>query len=146
MSRNVIKTIYLVDDDQDDRMIFGEVLAEVCPWVDLKMLQGGQELSELLCRGLEPLPDIIFLNVNMPLRNGFECLREIRNRQDDLKSVRIIMFSTSRNPQTVLASMRLGADFYAVKPASISDLKTLLGKVLEIDWTLSGAGKVFMLN
>ncbi|MFD1605359.1 response regulator [Flavobacterium artemisiae] len=146
MRRNVIKSIYLVDDDEDDRMIFGEVLSEVCPSIDLRMLQSGQELSELLCMDLEPLPDIIFLNVNMPMKNGFDCLREIRSRQDDLKFLRILMFSTSKNPETITASMRLGADFYAVKPASLSDFRMLIIKVLEIDWTLPAADKVFTLN
>lgn len=142
INKAVIGSIYLVDDDEDDRMIFAEVLSEIDSLINLKLIQSGHELSHLLCVDLDPVPDIIFLNVNMPIKNGFDCLKEIRVRQDNLKSLKIIMYSTSNNADTIKTCLELGADFYAVKPVSMFDLRSLLIKVMEIDWTVSTENKV----
>lgn len=146
MYNEVTGSVYLVDDDEDDRIIFAEVFSETAPSVDLKLVKSGDELANILCEDLIPVPDVIFLNVNMPLKNGFDCLKEIRERSDNLQSLRIIMFSTSDNPDTINTASELGADFYAVKPTSYFDLKSLIIKVLSIDWAEDRAKMPFKLN
>ena len=129
MKEEVIRSICLVDDDDDDRMIFAEVLSEIYPSIDLQLVESGADLSQKLYVENNS-PDIIFLNVNMPMKNGFDCLKEIRERPDNLKFLKIIMFSTSKNPDTIQLSMQLGADFYVVKPVSVKDLKNLINKII----------------
>ncbi|KRD12114.1 hypothetical protein ASE21_21380 [Flavobacterium sp. Root901] len=125
-----IKNVYLVDDDQDDRIIFAEVLREVSQAVNLREITGGEELCNILNDNPEPMPDVIFLNINMPVKNGFECLQEIRSRNDQLRDIKIIMYSTSQNPDSIYTALELGADFYAVKPADVASLRSLLEKVM----------------
>jgi len=144
MKEEVIRSICLVDDDDDDRMIFAEVLSEIYPSIDLQLVESGADLSQKLYVENNS-PDIIFLNVNMPMKNGFDCLKEIRERPDNLKFLKIIMFSTSKNPDTIQLSMQLGADFYAVKPVSVNDLKKLITKII-MDWEVLRHNKVFLLN
>ncbi|QSW88400.1 response regulator [Flavobacterium endoglycinae] len=144
MKEEVIRSICLVDDDDDDRMIFAEVLSEIYPSIDLQLVESGADLSQKLYVENNS-PDIIFLNVNMPMKNGFDCLKEIRERPDNLKFLKIIMFSTSKNPDTIQLSMQLGADFYAVKPVSVNDLKNLITKII-MDWEVLRHNKVFLLN
>lgn len=143
MKKEFVSSIYLVDDDQDDRIIFAEVLSEFYPSVKLELRQNGFELSELLSLRKDTPPDIIFLNVNMPAKNGFDCLREIRERADNLKSLKIIIYSTSSNPETIKRAFQLGADLYALKPLSLQDLKTLITKIIEKDWDLFSYSNFF---
>lgn len=146
MYNEVTGSVYLVDDDEDDRIIFAEVFSETAPRMELKLVKSGEELFNILFEDFLPVPDVIFLNVNMPIKNGFDCLKEIRDRSDNLRSLRIIMFSTSINPDTINTARELGADFYAVKPTSYFDLKSLIIKVLSIDWSASSGKIPFKLN
>lgn len=133
MNTGLIKNVYLADDDEDDRFIFTEILQQVDPSVNLWQFESGEKLTQILCETLEPMPDVLFLNINMPIKNGFECLQEIRSRSDNLKNITIIMYSTSRNPDTIARALELGADWYLIKPASVSVLSSLIKKVLEIN-------------
>lgn len=92
MNTGLIKNVYLADDDEDDRFIFTEILQQVDPSVNLWQFESGEKLTQILCETLEPMPDVLFLNINMPIKNGFECLQEIRSRSDNLKNITIIMF------------------------------------------------------
>lgn len=125
--------IYLADDDEDDRSIFIDALQEVDSSIIITEAIDGKQLMNQLTIS-NPLPDIIFLDINMPMRDGFECLEEIRSHNGNLKKLIIIMLSTSRNPEIIEKAFKLGATFYAVKPNSFDDLKTFIKEVIEIDW------------
>lgn len=130
---NFNKIVYLADDDEDDRILFLEAVEELKLSVFVLQTVDGKELLDAL-HSAEQLPDIIFLDINMPFKNGFECLKEIRSAAGDLKRVKIIMFSTSSSSIHVKISYKLGADFYAVKPANFQGLKELLQRIFETDW------------
>lgn len=75
------KNIYLADDDEDDRSFFQDALKEVCEEYTLTTAADGRELMNILYTPPVRLPDIIFLDLNMPAKNGFECLAEIKNKK-----------------------------------------------------------------
>ena len=132
--------IYLADDDEDDRSFFSEAIGELDPSVILKQASDGMQLMEIIHNLSDPLPDIIFLDINMPGINGFECLQEIRKLEGAIHEVRIIIHSTSNDPENIDKALRLGATFYAVKPNRFDQLKSFLSDVLKIDCKSSSNG------
>lgn len=143
--QNFEKIIYLADDDEDDRILFLDAVEELDLPLYVVQTTDGNELLEALNKA-DQLPDIIFLDINMPCKNGFECLKEIRSAYGDLKKVKIIMLSTSSSLIHIKISYKLGADFYAVKPGSYQGLKDLLGKVFNDFKSLKKEMNKFMVS
>lgn len=128
------KNIFLADDDDDDRLLFVEALSEIDNSVSLTIAEDGKQLMDILHAKPNPLPDVLFLDINMPRKNGFECLEEIRKHNDNLKDLNIIIFTTCDKCTTMEKAYELGATFFAVKPNKFSDLKLLINDVLQMDW------------
>lgn len=144
--QNLQKIIYLADDDEDDRMLFFDAVLDLKLHVAITAAGDGVELLDMLSKTVKHLPEIIFLDINMPGKNGFDCLGEIRSAKGDLKKVKIVMLSTSKNPENIDLSYKLGADFYAVKPSTFQGLKNLLQKIFEMDWnSVKKCEKKFLL-
>ncbi|MXO04407.1 response regulator [Flavobacterium sp. HBTb2-11-1] len=133
--QNTPKIIYHADDDEDDRLLFLDAMEDLSLPAAVQGVSDGQELLHTLDKSKDGLPDMIFLDINMPIKNGFDCLAEIRSREDALKEVRIVMLSTSKSPDNIELCHKLGADLYAVKPSTFQGLKDLLQKVFEMDWS-----------
>lgn len=129
------KIIYMADDDEDDRMLFLDAVDELGIPVKLKQAEDGQRLLDILYRRVRQLPEIIFLDINMPAKNGFECLREIRGSDMPFRNLKVIMLSTSGSAENIELSYELGADFYAVKPNTFQGLKDLLHNIITMDWS-----------
>lgn len=127
---NSFKTIYHADDDEDDRLLFAEALDELGLSIIVHQAADGQKLLDILPPSSEQLPEIIFLDINMPGRSGFECLQELRKREGALSAVKVVMLSTSGSPENIARSFELGADLYAVKPSTFQGLKELLWGIL----------------
>jgi CheY-like chemotaxis protein len=125
-------SIVLADDDPEDREIFLEVISEVVPHVNVTIAKNGKELMKLLLEK-EEVPDILFLDLNMPFKNGQECLVEIRN-SDKLKNIPVIIYSTSRSREHIDETFMSGANFYFPKPDSFRDLKTMISRIFALDW------------
>ena len=85
--------ILLADDDSDDCLFFKDVLDELNLPTLLTTVHNGEQLMEVLLKSTE-LPDILFLDLNMPRKNGFECLSAIKQTKK-LNQVPVIIFSTS---------------------------------------------------
>lgn len=137
-------SIYLADDDEDDREFFTDAIKDIDSSVTITEAKDGIELMNILLSGSEPLPDLLFLDINMPGKSGFDCLREIR-RHDFIRYLKVIIFSTSHDPQNIAKAKELGADFYAVKPSSFIMLKTFIAGVLEMNWNAIGDDRSFRL-
>jgi len=91
---NTPLNIVLADDDEDDRMFFGEALEELALQVKVSLFKNGQELLDFLNLPNTVLPNLVFLDLNMPVKNGWECLREIR-KNTKLKDLSVAIYSTS---------------------------------------------------
>lgn len=128
------KYIYLADDDEDDRAVFADAIIKIDPAIVLKEACDGMLLMNALRSLSHTLPDIVFLDINMPGKNGLQCLEEIRTFDGALKNIKIIMLSTSDDPESIQMARELGASFYAVKPNRFDTLKSFLEDVLQMDW------------
>ena len=125
--------ILLADDDPGSREIFIEAMQQIAPHIKVSTAVNGQKLMNVLLGQTDELPDIIFLDLNMPLKNGKECLIEIRNNSK-LRDIPIIIYSTSSHDDHIEETFVGGANFYMIKPDSFSDLKVITKNVLSLDW------------
>lgn len=128
---NKIATVWLADDDEDDCLVFGDVLAELQHPPLLTCARNGQDLLDQL-HASSALPDIIFLDVNMPLRDGISALADIK-RDARLKELPVIMLSTSAQQAALERAFTLGARGFVKKPDTFGSLKAILEKVFEFD-------------
>jgi CheY-like chemotaxis protein len=109
-----------VDDDEDDREIFCLALAEADAHIKCIEARDGREALHILA-DTSLVPNYIFLDLNMPLMNGKECLAEIR-KQPHLNQVPVIIFSTSSSERDIQETKDLGATSFIKKPPLISTL------------------------
>lgn len=142
-------TILLADDDDDDCFFFEKALREIPIATQLTIVNNGERLMDHLSKNAEQLPDVLFLDLNMPRKSGFECLTEIMENSK-LKDLFVVMFSTSytldRNYEQSMIDVlfRMGAHDYIRKPGDFAKLKELilqsLTKLIEIK-SLNGQKK-----
>lgn len=111
-------------------MLFEDALNQVRSGIRLFTAEDGHTLLEMLKHG--PLPDIVFLDLNMPGKNGFECLQEIR-REETWRHIPVIIFSTTAQMDAVRKTYDLGANYFMRKPQSFPALKKLLNQVFSLD-------------
>ena len=124
--------ILYVDDDLDDRVIISEVFREIDPSINCLTVCDGRQAIEFL-NSTGPLPDYIFLDINMPYHDGFSWLKGIREKgYEDLP---VIMYTNSGNPEHIIQAYRDGADLYYIKPTSFSDLMKGLKALMDLDWS-----------
>lgn len=126
-----INHIFLVDDDHDDCELFGEALHEFAPGIKLSCLTNNEKLISSL---QEANPQLIFLDVNMPKKNGYECLEEIK-RTPGLAQIPVIMYSNTGRPADIDNAYRNGATLFLRKPASYKGLILSLKEIVEKEWS-----------
>ena len=124
--------IFYTDDDLDDHELFADVVASISSNHMIYPQYNGQELLNML-RLPHPKPDLIFLDLNMPKKNGFEVLKEMKE-DDDLLGIPIVVFSTSLDEQIIKTCKGLGANLYLTKPDSYPVMKKMINDVLSINW------------
>lgn len=122
-------TIFLADDDADDRLFFKEALEELKKDLNFLSFDNGVTLMDNLLKAEKKLPDIIFLDLNMPLMNGYECLSDIRN-EPILSKLPVVIYSTTIDPVKVDLLRKKGANLYLQKPISFEQLKSSLKKCI----------------
>lgn len=125
---NQPKTCFLIDDDEDDREIFQLALQQVDRKFYCIMSDNGIDALEKLRSG-KVNPDYIFLDLNMPLLTGRECLIEIR-KMPRFERTPVLIYTTSSGPKDEQDVLKLGATSFITKPSKISVLTTVLKQVL----------------
>jgi CheY-like chemotaxis protein len=128
-----MKSVFLADDDPDDRLFFADALKQTSAMADLTVSKDGIELMDRLATVTNPPPpDVIFLDLNMPRKNGFDCLKEIR-ANPRLKNIPVVIVSTSSNQDMVDRTYADGANYYLCKPRSFSQLVRMIERVFGFD-------------
>lgn len=120
--------VLLADDDKDDRFFFKKALKEVPIFTKLSEVENGERLMEFLNKNTENLPDVIFLDINMPRKNGHECLLEIK-RDKKLEKIPVIIYSTSLHEDIADILYQNGAHYY-LKKCDFSELPSAIHKIL----------------
>ncbi|MEQ8471716.1 MAG: response regulator [Marinoscillum sp.] len=123
--------ILFADDDADDCMFFKEALKELSIDASITFVKNGVELMEYLKKNASNLPHVLFLDLNMPLKPGFDCLCEIRETES-LKELPIIIYSTSAITEVMDLLYANGAHYYIRKPADFSHLKSVIQKAISL--------------
>ena len=123
--------ILLADDDKDDCIFFKEVLDEMDQTTSFKAVNDGEQLMYYLNDEKNELPSVLFLDINMPRKNGAACLKEIK-RNENLKQIPVIIFSTSYDENIAGVLYKNGAHYYIRKPGEFSELKNIIGQALTL--------------
>lgn len=122
--------ILLVDDDIDDRDIFCEAINEIAPIVACDYATNGKDALVQLASAQPALPDLIFLDINLPVINGWQCLSTLK-QTESLRRIPVIMYSTSSYDRDKQMAKELGALTFLSKPSDFEELKSILTKVAE---------------
>lgn len=131
INRTRIQTIIIADDDSDDELLFRHALSEVEPTIKLEATKDGNELLSLLQNFK---PDMLFLDLDMPAKNGLECLKAIRSNAfyTDLP---IIVFSSTSRKSNIDVAYEMGANLFFIKPSFYKDLVATLQLILQLNWS-----------
>jgi CheY-like chemotaxis protein len=129
ISQNI--NILLADDDKADCLLFKDALDELPVSAHLTIVHNGEQLIEELTQKRKMLPDVLFLDINMPRKNGFASLGEIK-RSIEFQDIPVIMFSTASDEETVKNIFRDSAHYYICKPADFTKLKKVIYEALTL--------------
>lgn len=126
MTKPVLRCL-MVDDDQDDQEIFLMALNKTGLNVQCETaIDGNEGLRKL--QQMKPLPDYVFLDLNMPNCDGKCCLSNIRKIKA-FNEVPVIIYSTSSYINDIRDSLKLGATGFITKPANVNELVDILTQI-----------------
>ena len=131
--------ISLADDDEDDRLLFTDAFKELKINTKVNTFNDGVELMDYLNSPNAVLPNVLFLDLNMPKKNGIECLHEIK-KDNRLSDIAIAIFSTSSSEDHIEETFVQGANIYIKKPSDFTTLKKVLAEVVTINWQYHTSG------
>lgn len=139
MNHSTSITILMADDDSEDRLLSEDALKEARLFNDLRFVEDGEELMDYLKRrgkyaeeGAAPRPGMILLDLNMPRKDGREALAEIKN-DEELRTIPIVILTTSDADEDILRSYNLGAASYITKPVTFEGLVKVM-VALKLYW------------
>lgn len=127
-SQTTTKTILLADDDMDDAEIFGHILEDIDPTLKFYHVTNGAGVIDHLEASGNPTPDIIFLDLNMPEMNGWQCLSQLKSI-DKTRDIPVLIYSTSSHQKDKQLAMASGASAFITKPSDYKTLQNLLFKI-----------------
>ena len=122
-------SILFAEDDADDRFLFDKALQEINIDTRLTTVNDGELLMNYLSENDEFLPDILFLDLNMPRKNGYECLSEMK-QNIKLKAIPVIVFTTSCPNDSIVMLFKIGAQDFVRKSGDFEQLKLVIHQAL----------------
>ena len=123
------KKFLVIDDDSDDRELFCEALASVDPGINCEQAVDGKEALTRLSSKETEKPDIIFLDINMPIMDGWQFLSHLK-KEDGYKEIPVIVYSTSSTQKDKRIANDMGALCFITKPHAFTRLKNILGLIV----------------
>ena len=130
---NINKIFFIADDDPDDQEILTAALKSIDKFCKCVTAFNGEQALQVLLKGMLTLPDIIFLDLNMPRMNGKQCLTEIK-KNDLLQNIPVIIYSTSAEKKDIEETLNSGAAFFLQKPNRFDDLSQALNQIISRKW------------
>jgi CheY-like chemotaxis protein len=134
------KILFIIDDDEDDQLFLHEAVNDLKIPIVCHYANNGESALKQLKEETIPVPDFIFLDLNMPRLNGKECLVEIK-KLSRYANVPVIIYSTSSHQKDIQEIMQSGASYFLTKPTRISELCEKLLDIFSIDWQEAAVGK-----
>lgn len=131
--------IILADDDEDDRLFLTDAFSELKMQTKVQTFNDGVELMDYLNNDDAILPQVLFLDLNMPRKNGLECLHEIK-ANSKFDNLAIAIYSTSSSEEHIEETFVSGANIYIKKPSDFNTLKKVLSDVVTINWQYHTSG------
>ncbi|SHJ11243.1 response regulator [Flavobacterium terrae] len=131
--------IVLADDDEDDRLFFTDAFSELKMSTKVQTYNDGVALMDYLNQEDAILPNVLFLDLNMPRKSGIECLQEIKSNSK-FDNIAIAIYSTSSSEEHIEETFVLGANIYIKKPNDFNALKKVLSDVITINWQYHTSG------
>ncbi len=132
-------TILMADDDPDDRLLTADALKEARLINDIRFVENGEELLDYLRRTGKfappadaPRPGLILLDLNMPRKDGRAVLKDLK-QDAELRTIPVVVLTTSKDDEDVYRSYDLGVNSYIVKPVTFEALVDIL-QTLEKYW------------
>ncbi len=126
-----VLNVLFVDDDADEFYLFNEALEQSEQQVKMTRAKDGNDLMKMLGTGNHP--DIIFMDLNMPYKDGLETLIELKS-SSSFQKIPVIIFSTSSNSTQINNCFQQGANMYVVKPETFDQITNMVNKVFALDW------------
>ena len=123
--------ILLADDDKDDCLFFSDILSTLSEDTSLTIVKDGEQLISQLAKNVENLPEVLFLDLNMPKKNGYDCLAEIKSHAS-MNKIPVIIFSTSYDEEKANQLYDNGAHYYICKPTNFRELQSAVQKALQL--------------
>jgi CheY-like chemotaxis protein len=123
------RKIMIIDDDLDDQVLLKEALHDLDISIKFQTATNGFIALELLHNNIKDLPDLVFLDLNMPRMNGRQLLAELKKHRE-LSALPVIIYTTSSDPKDISDTSRLGAVSFITKPTGFAELKLKLKPVL----------------
>ncbi len=131
--------VLLADDDEDDRLLFQTAFEELKIKTNVRTLNDGKELMDYLQQPHVVVPNVLFLDLNMPIKNGLQCLAEIK-LLPHLDNMAVAIYSTSSSEADMEAAFVKGANVYIKKPNDFIQLKKVLQAVVTLNWQYQTSG------
>ena len=125
--------IILADDDEDDILFFTDAFDELKINTKVNTFKDGEELMNYLNTDKAVMPNVLFLDLNMPKKTGIECLTEIK-ANNKMSGIAIAIYSTSASEEDIEKTFVLGANIYIKKPGDFKKLKKVLSEVVSNNW------------
>lgn len=130
-------SILMAEDDPDDRLLLKEALEGIQTIKSLEFVENGEELMNYLRhRGVYTYlpkashPCLIILDLNMPIKDGREVLKEIKN-DSELRKIPIVVLTTSKNPEDITCTYELGVNSYISKPVTFEEWTKIIGTLIQ---------------
>jgi len=131
--------ILLADDDDDDRLFFKDAINELKVKTKVTLVNDGAQLMDYLNNVEVKVPNVIFLDLNMPIKGGMQCLNEIRSNSK-FNEISIAIYSTSASDEDIEETFVKGANIYIKKPNEFAELKRVLSSVISLNWQYYTSG------
>jgi len=125
--------IFLIDDDEDDQLLFKQAIESINPMLQYDTATNGKIALDKL-KSSPSLPDIIFLDLNMPVMNGLEFLIQIK-KENALSKIPVGIFTTSNLLRDKELTKEFGAQFFLTKPNDFQLLRKQMQQILSADFT-----------